>query len=189
MNICVYGAASNLIHPEFLSEGEKLGEALAKAKHGIVFGGGAEGMMGAVARGAVRHDGYILGISPSFFKVDGVLFENCSEFIYTETMRERKQLLEERSDAFIVTPGGIGTFDEFFEIFSLRQLKRHEKPILLYNIRGYFNPIIEMLRSAAEQGFMKKANLSLFGVASTPSEALDYFACFTATGGKIEDYR
>ena len=189
MNICVYGAASDLIHPEFIKSGEALGEALALNGHSIVFGGGAEGMMGAVARGAERHNGYILGISPSFFKVDGVLFDRCSEFIYTETMRERKQLLEEKSDGFIVTPGGIGTFDEFFEILALRQLRRHDKPILLYNIRGYFDPIIEMIHSAAQQKFMKEKNLSLFGIADTPQKAIEYFENYSCVNGKIEEYR
>ena len=146
-------------------------------------------MMGAVARGAKRKNGEIIGISPSFFKVDGVLFEGCTDFIYTETMRERKQLLEEKSDAFIVTPGGIGTFDEFFEILSLRQLGRHNKPILLYNINGYWEPLITMLKFSAEENFMKKSNLSLFGVADNPQDALIYFENYSADTKNIEYFR
>ena len=189
MNICIYGSASDLIDPEYLKAGELLGKTIAHHSHGIVFGGGAEGMMGAVARGAEGENGKIIGVAPSFFKVDGVLFDRCTEFIYTETMRERKKILEDRSDGFIVTPGGIGTFDEFFEILSLRQLNRHKKPILLYNVLGYFNPIIEMLKSASDANFMKQANLSLFAVADNPEDAIEYMENFIAQNSSIEDYR
>lgn len=189
MNICVYGAASELIAKSYIHSGEILGETLAQRGHTIVFGGGAAGMMGAVARGCKRRGGKLIGISPRFFKVDGVLFKNCDEFYYTETMRERKQLLEEKSDGFLVTPGGIGTFDEFFEILSLRQLNRHNKPILLYNINGYYDPIIEMLKSASRQGFLKPENLSLFGLESSPEKAIEYFENYSVDEHSIEYFR
>lgn len=189
MNICIYGAASDLIDSSYLLAGEKLGEALAKKGYKIVYGGGSEGMMGAVARGSKSNGGYLIGISPSFFKVDGDLYDNCDEFIYTETMRERKKLLEDKSDAFIVTPGGFGTFDEFFEVIALRQLKRHTKPILLYNLNGYFNPLIEMLQSAVKQNFIKKQSMELFGVCDTPEDAIKYFEQYENSDDKISDYR
>ena len=115
--------------------------------------------MGAVARGAHAKGGKTIGVCPSFFNVDGALFVDCSEMIYTETMRERKQLLEEMSDAFIVTPGGIGTFDEFFEIYTLRQLGVHRKPIVIYNTDGYYDSLIEMLNNAIDKKFMPNANM------------------------------
>ncbi|MDD6479580.1 MAG: TIGR00730 family Rossman fold protein [Oscillospiraceae bacterium] len=173
MKLCIYGSASNNIDPRFLEEGEKLGAALAKAGHGMVYGGGANGMMGAAARGMTSENGEIIGVAPRFFLVDGVLYDKCTEFIYTDTMRERKQIMEEKSDAFIVTPGGIGTFDEFFEIFSLRQLKRHTKKIIIYNILGYFDPMLEMIKKAVEQHFVSPANLNLISVCSTPEEVLE----------------
>ena len=94
MNICVYGASSDLIDKEFINQGEILGEKMADRGHSLVFGGGAHGLMGAVARGVSRGNGNIIGIAPSFFNVDGVLYDKCSDFIYTETMRERKQTME-----------------------------------------------------------------------------------------------
>ena len=100
MQICVYGASSNDIDPRYLEAGEALGLEMAKRGHGLVFGGGASGLMGAVARGMTRGDGSILGVAPSFFNVDGILYEHCTEFIYTETMRQRKSIMEERADAF-----------------------------------------------------------------------------------------
>lgn len=189
MNICVYGAASDLIDSTYLLEGEKLGKELALHNHQVVYGGGSEGMMGAVARGLKSNNGYLIGISPSFFKVDGDLYNNCDEFIFTETMRERKRLLEDKSDAFIVTPGGFGTFDEFFEVISLRQLKRHSKPILLYNINGYFNPLITMIKNGVEQKFIKEKSLSLFGVADNPYDAIKYFETYSQSNDNINDYR
>ncbi|MBR4072606.1 MAG: TIGR00730 family Rossman fold protein [Clostridia bacterium] len=173
MNVCIYGAASNNIDTSFIKAGECLGAALAENNHAVVYGGGANGMMGAVARGSYSKNGKIIGVAPSFFSVDGVLFPNCDEFIYTDTMRQRKQIMEERSDAFIVTPGGVGTFDEFFEIFSLRQLRRHTKKIIIFNINGYFNPLLAMIDSAVEQHFISPANKELLNVCSTPEEVIE----------------
>ena len=174
MKICVYGASSDVIDPVYLDAGYELGRRMAARGHGLVYGGGARGMMGAAARGVHDGGGWQLGIAPSFFHVDGVLFEHCDEFIYTDTMRERKQLMEERSDAFVMTAGGIGTFEEFFEVLTLKQLGRHTKPIAVLNTGGYFDALETMLKQAVEQRFMKEGCLSLYRFCSTPDEVLDY---------------
>lgn len=174
MNICVYGAASKEIDPLFVKAGEELGAMLASRGHRLIFGGGAHGMMGALARGADSKNGEITSVAPSFFDVDGVLYEWCSEYIYTDTMRERKQIMEDRSDAFIVTPGGIGTFEEFFEILTLRQLDRHRKPIAVYNIDGYYDPMIAMMENAIERKFLNAGNSALYFVSDRVEEILDY---------------
>ena len=145
MNICVYGASSALLKDIYYEKTEELGRAMGKRGHGLVFGGGATGMMGAAARGVAAEKGYILGIAPRFFDQPGVLYEKCTEFIFTENMRERKKLLEEKSDATIVTPGGIGTYEEFFEIFTLKSLKRIDRSIVLYNVEGYYNKMKALL--------------------------------------------
>lgn len=174
MNICVYGASSNAIHPDYLAAGEDLGRKMAKAGHSLVFGGGAQGMMGAVARGMTAVGGEITGVAPSFFNVDGVLYEKCTKFIYTETMRQRKQLMEDHADAFIMTAGGIGTFEEFFEILTLKQLGRHNKPIAILNTKGYYDSMAHMLDTAVEQNFMKAACLQLYGIFEKPEEVIAY---------------
>lgn len=174
MEICVYGASSSTIDKSYIDAGELLGAKIAKRNHIVVYGGGAEGMMGAVARGARSENGQVIGIAPSFFKVDGSLYDDCTEFIYTETMRTRKKLLEDKSDAFLVTPGGIGTFDEFFEIITLRQLGQHLKPIAIYNINGYFDPMIEMMKNAIRQNFMTAANEELYFVSDDADAVLNY---------------
>lgn len=174
MQICVYGASSNTIRADYIASVEALGRELARRGHGLVFGGGAQGLMGAVVRGVTECGGRSLGVAPAFFQVDGVLFDRCTEFIHTETMRERKQIMEDRSDAFVMTPGGIGTFEEFFEILTLKQLGRHNKPIAILNLDGYYDDLLRMLDTAIEGGFMRPACRALYGVFSEPTALLDY---------------
>ena len=178
MNICVYGASSDKIDKYYISETEKLGEAIALKGHSLVFGGGAQGIMGAAARGMKKQKGYVIGVSPKFFNVDGVLFTDCNELIYTETMRERKQLLEEKSDAFVVAPGGIGTFEEFFEIFPLKQLARHNKPIVIFNANGFYDNMIKLLEDAEKQGFIREKTLKLYKVIEKPEEIIEYIESY-----------
>ena len=172
MNICLYGASSDAIAPDYITATEALGEHLARHGHSLVYGGGGAGLMGAAARGMSRGGGHIVGVVPSFLRVDGILYDRCDEMVYTDTMRERKQVMEERADAFIVTPGGIGTYEEFFEIYTLKQLGRHGKPIVIYNIGGYYDQLLAMLENTVAQGFMRAASLELYTVADTPEQAL-----------------
>lgn len=176
MKICVYGAASSLIDNCYLEAGKELGKELAKRGHGLVFGGGSHGMMGAVANGAFEEKGYILGIIPEFFKEAGaeVSFKNCTEYIYTDTMRERKRELEENSNGFIITPGGIGTLDEFFEILTLKQLGRHNKPIAIYNIDGFFDELDTMMDKSIEKEFITHDCKELYSVFDNKEEMLEY---------------
>lgn len=174
MKLCLYGASSNLIDKKYIDATEKLGEEMAKRGHTLVFGGGANGLMGAAARGATKAGGEIIGISPKFFDVDGVLYDKCTEFIYTETMQERKHLLVTKSDGFIVMPGGPGTFDELFETLSLRQLGIHNKPIAVFNIDGYFDPLAQMLKNAFNGKFMTEEILELCPLFDIETELLKY---------------
>ncbi len=176
MNICVYGAASDNIHADYLAAGEELGRLMAEKGHRLIFGGGACGLMGAVARGVYAGGGEIVSVVPSFFNVDGVLFAHCNELIYTETMRERKRIMEERSQAFIVTPGGVGTYDEFFEMFTLLTLGRHQKPIAILNTRGYYDAMREMLDKAVREGFMTESKRNMVRFFDTPDALLESLA-------------
>ena len=174
MNICVYGAASSEIDKSFIDAGEELGRKLVERGHGLVFGGGANGMMGAVARGVHQKNGYILGIAPGFFNVDGVSYDECTEFIHTDTMRERKRLLDEKSNGFVISPGGIGTFDEFFEILTLKQLGRHNKPIVIWNLNNYFENMENMMQVSVDKKFVTDDFRELYKVCNTTDEILDY---------------
>jgi len=154
MNICVYGSANEAIAKSYHNAAFRLGSLLAGAGFGMVFGGGKFGLMGSAARGAISAGGKVIGVVPGFFQPDGVIFEDCDELIYTDTMRERKQKMEELSDAFVVLPGGIGTFEEFLEILTLRQLQRHNKPIFVLDTNGYYDNMRKMLTQAANEGFL-----------------------------------
>ncbi len=174
MNICLYGASSNAIAKSYINPTEELGAKIAERGHTLIYGGGAAGLMGAAARGAYSQGGKIIGIVPSFLNVDGILFDNCDEMIFTETMRERKQLMEEKSDAFIVTPGGVGTFDEFFEILTLKQLGRHSKPIAVFNINGYFDSLVEQLKNAVHKQFMNPESFELCFFTDNADKLINY---------------
>ena len=128
----------------------------------------------AAAKSAKNESGRVIGVSPKFFDMDDILYKNCDEFIYTETMRERKKLLEDESDAFIITPGGVGTFDEFFEILTLKQLQQHNKAIAIFNIDGYFDDMLKMMEKGADTEFISDMTLELYQVFSDVSEMLDY---------------
>ena len=174
MTICVYGASSTAIDKSYIEVVEKLGKMLVERGHKLVYGAGAQGLMGAVARGVHSMDGEITGVSPKFFNVDGILFENCTELIYTDTMRQRKQLMEDRAECFIMLPGGIGTFEEFFEIITLKQLGQHKKPIAVYNINGYYNEMNDMIEQAIEQKFMKEKCRRLFKLFDNMEDIFEY---------------
>ncbi len=189
MNICVYGASSNTIDKIYIEMGEALGEEMAKRGHSLVFGGGANGLMGAVARGVSRFGGEIVGVVPSFFNVDGVLFDKCSEMIFTDTMRQRKQIMEERSDAFIMTPGGIGTFEEFFEILTSKQLARHSKAIAILNTNGFYDPIETFLCDIVDKNFMRPEATTLYSFFKEPKSLLDFLESYVPRQFSIEELK
>jgi uncharacterized protein (TIGR00730 family) len=183
MNICLYGASSTELDKSFITATEQLGEKLGLKGHNLVYGGGANGLMGAAARGVRKGGGKVIGVAPSFFQVDGVLFEDCAEFIYTETMRERKQIMEHRAEAFVMVPGGIGTFDEFFEIITLKQLGRHNKPVAIFNINGYYDSLVAMLENAVKYKFMTDSSRDLAPVFEDAESLIKYLEEY-----KAEDY-
>jgi uncharacterized protein (TIGR00730 family) len=162
---------------------------LAKRGHGLVFGGGNGGMMGAVARGA--HDGgaHIIGIAPSFFNIDGVLYPLSDEVIYTETMRQRKQKMEDLSGAFIVSPGGVGTFEEFFEILTLKQLACNDKPLVILNTAGYYDALLGMMHCAVDSRFVSPDTFSLIKIVDTIDDALTYIEQYVPQPVDIEKQR
>ena len=173
MNICLFGAASALIDTEYMKAVEELGEMMAKKGHTMIYGGGATGLMGAAARGMSRVPGRkIIGIAPKFFNTEGILYKQCSEMIFTETMRERKALMEEKADVFLMVPGGTGTFEEFFEVLTLNQLGQMHKPIAVYNINGYFNDLYELLEHMVKTGFTQHEVLDMFKFYENAEEML-----------------
>ena len=174
MNICLYGASSNTLDRVYLDAAYDFGARLAKNGHTLVYGGGAQGVMGGAARGVSDNGGRIIGIAPTFFQVDGILFDHCTEFIPTETMAERKQLMMAHADAFVMAPGGFGTLEEFFEVLTLKQLGRHNPAIAILNTNGFYDKLQEFVLSAVEQSFIRSACLNIYALCSTPAETLSY---------------
>lgn len=176
MKICVFGAASTKIDKEYIEAVEKLGEEMAKRGHSLVFGAGAGGVMGAAARGVTRKKGEIIGVIPHFFREESIesIYGNCTELIYTDTMAQRKSKMEDLADAFIIAPGGIGTFEEFFEVFTLKQLGRHTKPIVVFDVKDYYKELIEFLDKATEEKFLKEECKTLYDYTTDIEEAMSF---------------
>lgn len=187
--ICVYGASSNAIDSLYITAAERLGEKISAKGYALIFGGGASGVMGGTARGCEKNHGKIIGVAPKFFNADGVLFENCDDLIYTESMRERKGIFEKQSDAFIIAPGGIGTFDEFFEILTLKQLGRHNKPIAVYNVNGYYDSMINFLNNSVAQKFMNEHTLELFKIFDNDDDVLNYIENYNDSVMPLTHYK
>lgn len=180
MKICVFGASSAHIDAKYIEEVEKLGELMARRGHSLVFGAGGTGLMGAAARGVKRGGGYVHGIVPRFFKDDGVeqLFDRCDKMTYTETMHDRKALMEEEADAFVIAPGGVGTFEELFEVITLKQLNRHEKAIAFLNTDGYYDDLKRLMDTACERAFVTKSCLTLYSFFDDAESVLDYLESY-----------
>ena len=191
MNICVFAASSDRPAPVFFDEAKKMGRLLAEAGHGLVFGGGASGLMGACAGAALAAGGRVTGIVPRFFDEPGFLLRESTELVFTDTMAERKEKMLSMSEAFLVLPGGIGTMDEFFEVITLRQLGRVSGRIVLLNTAGFYDPLLVFLGHMADHGFMSRNCLSLLQLCETPEEALAALSLPAGPSGSIrrlEDY-
>lgn len=189
MNICIYGSASNDIEKKYIEQTEILANTLAKRGHSLVFGGGANGLMGAAARGFFSEKATITGVVPKFFNVDGILFENCNEMIRTDTMRQRKQIMDDLAEAFITTPGGIGTYEEFFEIITLKQLGQSKKPLVLFNINGYFEPLRAMLENCVKGGFMPQTTIDLCFFSDDIDQIVNYIENYVPVDFDIQKFR
>ncbi len=181
-NICVFGSSSEKIDKAYLDAATHLGSSLAKRGCTVVFGAGKYGVMGAVARGVIAENGALVGVSPEFFLNTGVLLMNYGELITMPTMRERKAVMEDKADAFIICPGGIGTYEEFFEVITLKQLGRHQKPIIIYNLNGYYDPMISMMETGVEQSFMSDAVHRLYSIAATEQQVFEQLDNYVAFG-------
>ncbi len=173
LSICLYGGASDNIPKHYVETVESLGREMAKRGHALIYGGGASGMMGAAARGVTSQGGFVIGVVPKFLNVFEPIYEECSAKIKTETMACRKEVMEENGDAFIVAPGGIGTFDEFFQVLTLKELGRHDHPVILFNFDGYYDSLVRVIDECIGVGFIRARVRELFDVCDTIDEVLD----------------
>jgi uncharacterized protein (TIGR00730 family) len=154
-NVCVYCGASAGTEPEFLRAAVRFGELLAAARVGLVYGGGNGGLMGAVAQSVLTHGGHVTGIIPDFLVEREHMLEAAQELVVVPDMHARKRLMFERSDAFVALPGGVGTLEELVEQLTWVQLDRHEKPVLIADIAGFWRPLLSLLAHMRQFGFIR----------------------------------
>lgn len=171
-SVTVYCSSSKSVPSIYFEAAAELGRAIAEQGWSLVYGGNAVGCMGALADAARAAGGTVVGITPQLLVDRGIADDGCNELIVTAGMRERKALLEQRGDAFIALPGGLGTFEEVFEILVGRTLGCHKKPIVLLNVAGYYNPLLAMIEHGIEHRFIRPVAREAYDVVSTVGEAM-----------------
>jgi len=152
-SLCVYCGSSGAVETRYREAASELGAQLARAGIEVVYGGGKVGLMGLLADAALAAKGKVTGIIPSHLRDAEVAHKGVTELVVVASMHERKRLMAEKADAFAILPGGIGTLDEMFEIVSWKQLRLHDKPILLVDIGGYWAPLRALLDHVVDTGF------------------------------------
>ncbi len=153
-SICVYCGSRPGVEPAFAEAARQVGLWIAQNKGQLVYGGGHNGLMGVMADACLQAGGRVIGVIPKALVEKEWAHTGCSELHVVENMHERKRLMAERADAFLAMPGGIGTFEEFFEVWTWRQLGYHNKPIGLLNLNGYYSPLLTFLNGVVQQEFM-----------------------------------
>jgi uncharacterized protein (TIGR00730 family) len=175
MNIkkaCVFCASSKKSAPVYFDAAKRLGSHLANNNITIVYGGGAVGLMGAVADSALDNGGKVIGIMPEFMQKLEWAHKALTELYLVHDMHERKKKLVEGADAIISLPGGSGTFDELFDAFTLKRLGLYLNPIIILNTNNFYNPLIELLESAISQNFMDERHRNIWTTINEPEEVI-----------------
>jgi len=171
--ICVYCGSAPGARPVFADAARALGRALAQANIALVYGGGRVGLMGLIADEVLAHGGRALGVIPELLRNREVGHTGLTELHVVPDMHARKKKMADLADAFIAMPGGIGTFEELFEIYTWAKLGYHEKPIALLDVDGYYDPLLAMLRRTVDEGFMSRVYLDMLHVSAQPATLID----------------
>ena len=172
-NVCVYCGSRKGDDPRWRRAAERLGRGFAERGVGLVYGGGTIGLMGEIADAVIAAGGRVTGIIPTHLDKHEIGHRGVSELLIVESMHERKRLMFERSDAFVILPGGIGTLDETFEIVTWRQLHLHDKPVLLVNQEGYWEPFLRLIDHIIARDFASVGIRRLFDVVDDVDEVFE----------------
>ena len=176
--ICVFCGSSELVDDIFKATAFELGLELGRRGIDLIYGGASIGLMGCVARGVHEEKGKVIGVLPEFFKTKDIEYSEADELIITRDMRERKAVMDQRSDAFIVLPGGIGTLEEAIEILSMRQLNLTDKPLIFINTQGFYEALRSTFEKMIGSRFAKPNIIDMYKVAPDPESALDYLLSY-----------
>ena len=177
-SVTVYCSSSSAVDHTYVDAAIELGRAIARSNWTLVYGGNSVGLMAHLADSVRASRGKVIGITPQLFIDKGVHDQLCDEFVVTECMRTRKAQMEARGDAYIAMPGGLGTFEEIFEIIVGKQLKYHNKPIVLLNINDYYRPMLDLIERGIEQNFIKSKARDLFFVAPDVASAIEHIRTY-----------
>ena len=170
-SVAVFCAAADGTRAEYRAAAEELGRTLAERGIGLIYGGGRAGLMGSVADGALAAGGHVVGVIPQVLVDLEIAHEGVTELHVTSTMHTRKALMAEKADAFFILPGGYGTFEEMFEVLAWQTLKIHSKPVVLLNVAGFYDTMLEFLDVCDREG-MLRGNRKILLVARSAEEAL-----------------
>jgi cytokinin riboside 5'-monophosphate phosphoribohydrolase len=171
--VCVFCSSAGGLPEVYRAAARDLGRELAARGHRLVYGGGNVGLMGEIARSVHANGGTVVGVIPQGLVDRELAYDPADELLVTETLRERKAEMDARADAFVALPGGFGTLEELLEVLTLRQLRLHDRPIVLVNVAGYWDPFLAMVAEMVGQGFAPLGQGALFQVAETAAEAVD----------------
>jgi len=172
-SVCVFCGSSPGARPEYAAAARALGELVARKGLTLVYGGGHVGMMGHLADAAIAAGGEVVGVIPEHLMRPEVAHQQLSELLVVDSMHTRKRTMSERADAFVVLPGGYGTFEEMFEMVTWLQLRLHAKPVGIVNVDGFFDHLLAFLRHAAGEGFIRPQHWDLLIVEPTPGVLLE----------------
>lgn len=186
---CVFCGSQAGARPAFLAAARELGVLLARRGVAVVYGGGHVGMMGALADSALAAGGKVVGVIPEHLMRPEVAHQGLTELLIVDSMHTRKRTMASRADAFVVLPGGYGTFEEMFEMVTWRQLRLHDKPVGLVNVDGYFDHLLAFLHHAEQQEFIRPQHRHLLHVESSVSTLIDRLTrqAGAATGSTLGD--
>lgn len=173
-NVCVYSASSTKIDKKYFDAANELGTLLASKNINLINGAGCLGLMKAVADATLQAGGTVTGVIPHFMVEQGWHHKGLTKLIETEDMHQRKQLMADLSDGVIALPGGCGTLEELLEIITWKQLALYLNPVVILNIDGFYDPLLEMLDKCAQENFMREEHKKIWKVATTPEEAINF---------------
>lgn len=189
LSICVYCGSRDGDEPAFAAAAAAVGRGIAERGWQLVYGGGRAGLMGRVADAALAAGGRVVGVIPRSLMEREVGHAGLSELHVVDTMHQRKRLMAERSDAFVALPGGIGTFEELFEVWTWRQLGYHDKPVGLLNAAGYYDALLGFLARTVSHGFVSAPQHALLQVHHEPAALLDAIGRLAPRATEPDDYR
>ncbi|GHF27141.1 cytokinin riboside 5'-monophosphate phosphoribohydrolase [Kordiimonas sediminis] len=187
-NICVYCGSRVGTSEVYADAAKALGSGMGERQQNLVYGAGSIGLMGIIARAVTASGGDVYGIIPDHLDAVEITQSGLAETVITENMHERKKLMFDKSDAFIVLPGGLGTLDETFEIITWAQLSLHSKPIIILNIDEYWTPFLTLVESVIEKGFANPSVRDLFKVTTTVEETFDLLDCLARSDDKTKSH-